>query len=59
VGRNLFKVHHGILLGICVGAGTSAPGLAAVQGSARSKVPTLGYGVTYGLGNILLELGDQ
>ena len=59
VGRYLLKVHPGILLGICAGAGTSAPGLAAVQEAAQSKVPTLGYGVTYALGNILLALGGS
>lgn len=59
VGRYLFKVHPGILLGISAGAGTSAPGLAAVQEAAQSKVPTLGYGVTYALGSILLALGGS
>jgi putative transport protein len=59
VGRYLLKVHPGVLLGICAGAGTSAPGLAAVQEAAQSKVPTLGYGVTYALGNILLALGGS
>jgi putative transport protein len=59
VGRYLLKVHPGILLGICAGAGTSAPGLAAVQEAAQSRIPTLGYGVTYALGNILLALGGS
>jgi putative transport protein len=35
--------------------GTS-PGLAAVQEAAKSKVPTLGYGVTYAVGNVFLAL---
>jgi len=30
VGRHLIKMHPGVLLGVCAGAGTSAPGLAAV-----------------------------
>ncbi len=59
VGRYVFKVHPGILLGISAGAGTSAPGLAAVQEAAQSQIPTLGYGVTYALGNILLALGGS
>lgn len=59
IGRYVFKVHPGVLLGICAGAGTSAPGLAAVQEAAQSKVPTLGYGVTYALGSILLALGGS
>jgi len=56
VGRYLFKMHPGILLGVCCGAATSAPSLAAVQEVAKSKVPTLGYGVTYAVGNVLLAL---
>jgi len=54
VGRYLLKVHPGILLGISAGAGSSAPGLAAVQEAAQSKVPTLGYGVTYALGGSVI-----
>jgi putative transport protein len=56
VGRFLFRMHPGILLGVCCGAGTSAPALAAVQEVAKSKIPTLGYGVTYAVGNVLLSL---
>lgn len=59
VGKYVLKVHPGILLGICAGAGVLAPGLAAVQDVARSKVPTIGYSVTYALGNILLALGGS
>ncbi|MNL29982.1 Aspartate/alanine antiporter [compost metagenome] len=56
VGRYVFKVHPGILLGICAGAGTSAPALAAIQDVAKSKIPTLGYGITYAIGNVFLAL---
>ena len=56
VGRYLLRLHPGVLLGICAGAGTSPAGLAAVQDKARSKVPTLGYGVSYAVGNLLLAL---
>ena len=56
VGRYVIKMHPGLLLGVCAGAGTSAPGLAAVQEVAKSKIPTLGYGVTYAIGNVLLAL---
>jgi len=55
-GRFVFRMHPGILLGVCAGASTSAPSLAAVQEVARSKIPTLGYGVTYAVGNVLLAL---
>jgi putative transport protein len=56
VGHRLMKIHPGIVLGICAGAGTSAPALAAIQEKARSKIPTLGYGVPYAVGNVLLAL---
>jgi len=56
VGRYLIKMHPGVLLGVWAGAGTSAPGLAAVREVAKSKIPTLGYGVTYAVGNVMLAL---
>jgi putative transport protein len=56
VGRYVFRMHPGILVGVCAGAATSAPGLAAVQDVAKSKIPTLGYGVSYAVGNVLLAL---
>ena len=55
-GRYVLRLHPGILLGICAGAGTSPAGLAAVQDKAGSKIPTLGYGVSYAVGNLLLAL---
>ena len=55
-GRYLLRLHPGVLLGICAGAGTSPAGLAAVQDKAGSKIPTLGYGVSYAVGNLLLAL---
>ncbi len=56
VGHRLFKMHPGILLGVCAGAGTATPALAAVQEAAKSAVPALGYGVSYAEGNVLLAL---
>jgi putative transport protein len=56
VGKYLFHMHPGILLGACAGAGTATPALAAVQEVAKSAVPTLGYGVSYAVGNVLLAL---
>jgi putative transport protein len=55
-GRYVFRLHPGILLGVCCGAGTSAPALAAVEAVADSKIPALGYGVGCAIGNILLAL---
>jgi putative transport protein len=56
VGHYVLRMHPGILLGVCAGAGTSAPALAAVQEVAGSRIPTLGYGVSYAVGNVLLAL---
>jgi putative transport protein len=56
IGHHVFKMHPGILLGVCAGAGTATPALAAIQEAAKSSVPTLGYGVSYAVGNVLLAL---
>jgi putative transport protein len=56
VGRWAFKMHPGVLLGVCAGAGTATPALAAIQERAKSSIPTLGYGVSYAVGNVLLAL---
>ncbi|MEM8631666.1 MAG: TrkA C-terminal domain-containing protein [Pseudomonadota bacterium] len=56
VGRKVFRINEGVLAGTCCGAGTSAPALAAVQEAAQSQVPTLGYGLGYAVGNVLLAL---
>jgi AspT/YidE/YbjL antiporter-like protein len=36
IGHRIFKMHPGILLGVCAGAGTATPALAAIQEAARS-----------------------
>ena len=56
VGRRLFKLHPGVLLGVCAGACTATPALAAVQETAKSAVPSIGYGVAYAVGNVLLAI---
>jgi putative transport protein len=56
VGRYVMRVHPGILLGLCAGAGTSTPALAAIQDRAQSRVPALGYGMACAVGNVLLTL---
>jgi putative transport protein len=55
-GRWLFKMHPGVLLGVCAGACTATPALAAVQEAAKSSVPSMGYGVAYAVGNVLLAI---
>ena len=56
VGKWLFKMHPGVLLGVCAGGCTATPALAAVQEAARSSVPSMGYGVAYAVGNVLLAI---
>jgi len=41
-------------LGCCCGARTTTAGLPAVQDALESKLPALGYTVTYAVGNTLL-----
>lgn len=53
-GKYIFKFHPGILLGACAGSRTTTAALGAVQDEAKSKVPALGYTVTYAVGNTLL-----
>jgi putative transport protein len=56
VGRYIFRIHPGILLGMCAGSGTFSPGLAAVQEKAESRVPVLGYGVSYAISSLVFAL---
>jgi putative transport protein len=56
-GYYVLRMNPAILLGLCAGAGTSAPALAAVERAADSRVPTLGYGLACATGNILMAMG--
>ena len=56
VGRLIFKMHPGVLLGVCAGACTATPALAAIQEAAKSTVPSMGYGVAYAVGNVMLAI---
>ena len=53
-GKYIFKMHPGIVLGCCAGARTTTAALGAIQDEAQSKVPALGYTITYAVGNVLL-----
>jgi putative transport protein len=55
-GYYVLGMNPGILLGLCAGAGTSAPALAAVEKAADSRVPTLGYGLGCAAGNVLTAM---
>jgi putative transport protein len=56
VGYYVFRLHPGILLGIVAGSCTNSPGLAALQEEADSRVPILGYGLSYALGAVIFAL---
>lgn len=53
IARFVFKFHPGIGLGCCCGARTTTAGLPAVEDALESKLPALGYTVTYAVGNTL------
>ena len=54
VGKFVFKMNPALLLGACAGARTTTAALGAIEEEAKSKVPAMGYTVTYAVGNILL-----
>ncbi|MGH8093221.1 MAG: aspartate-alanine antiporter [Chthoniobacterales bacterium] len=53
-GRYVLKMNPVIVLGACCGAGTITAALRAIQETAKSELPALGYTVPYAVGNILL-----
>jgi putative transport protein len=55
-GKYLFRMKAPIVLGACAGARTTTAALGAIEAAAGSKVPALGYTVTYAVGNILLTV---
>ena len=56
LGHYVFKVHPAILFGVCAGVRTTTAALGMIQDAGRSKVPALGYGMPYAIGNTLLTI---
>ena len=56
MGKYLFKMHPGVLLGACAGARTSTAALSVIQDVAQSRVPALGFTVCFAVGNTLLTI---
>ncbi|MCU0579034.1 MAG: aspartate-alanine antiporter [Desulfobacterota bacterium] len=56
MGKYIFKFHPGITLGAAAGARTTTAALGLIEDVAQSKVPALGYTVTYAVGNTLLTI---
>jgi putative transport protein len=56
MGKYLFRMHPGILLGACAGARASTAALAVIQDAAQSRVPALGFTVCFAIANTLLTI---
>ncbi|SAK55135.1 Aspartate/alanine antiporter [Caballeronia pedi] len=56
IAKYVFRFHPAILLGICAGARTTTAALGMICDAAKSRVPGLGYTVTYAVGNTLLTI---
>jgi putative transport protein len=56
IGHHIFKFHPAILFGVCAGVRTTTAALGMIQEAAKSKVPALGYGMPYAIGNTLLTI---
>lgn len=56
IGHYVFRFHPAILFGACAGCRTTTAALGMIQESAKSRVPALGYGMPYAIGNTLLTI---
>jgi putative transport protein len=56
LGHHVFKFDPAILFGVCAGVRTTTAALGMIQDAAQSKVPALGYGMPYAIGNTLLTI---
>ena len=56
LGHHVFKFHPAILFGVCAGVRTTTAALGMIQEAGKSKVPALGYGMPYAIGNTLLTI---
>jgi putative transport protein len=56
IGRYLFRLHPAYTLG-CVAGSTVTTALSPIQESLESKLPTLGFSVSYAVNNILMIMG--
>ena len=57
IGKYLFRMHPGILLGACAGARASSVALSVIEDAASSRVPALGFTVCFAVSNTLLTIG--
>lgn len=59
LGHYVFKFHPAVLFGICAGVRTTTAALGMIQDAAKSKIPALGYGMPYAVGNTILVIGGM
>ncbi len=56
MGKYVFRMHPGVLLGACAGARASTAALSVIQDAAQSRVPALGFTVCFAVANTLLTI---
>ena len=56
LGKYVFKFHPALLFGCCAGARTTTAAIGMINDQAKSTIPSLGYTVTYAVGNTLLTM---
>jgi putative transport protein len=56
LGHYVFRFNPAILFGVCAGVRTTTAALGMIQEKARSKVPALGYGMPYAIGQMVLTI---
>jgi putative transport protein len=56
IGKYVFRMHPGVLLGACAGSRASSVALSVIQEVADSRVPTLGFTVCFAVSNMLLTI---
>jgi putative transport protein len=56
MGKYLFQMHPGVLLGACAGARASTAALSVIQDAAQSRIPALGFTVCFAVANTLLTI---
>ncbi|MFC8449757.1 aspartate-alanine antiporter [Kitasatospora sp. NPDC057223] len=55
-GHFVLRIRTPILMGVVAGAQTTTAAIGAINESARSQIPTLGYTIPYAAGNVLLTI---
>jgi putative transport protein len=54
--RYVFRFEPALVLGICAGVRTTTAALGMIEEAAKSRIPALGYGLPYAVGNVFLTM---